>query len=190
MTVPIDLIVGQLLYLFAPLFFAAACSGLVLRFDLLKPLKTPLDLGATFRGRRLFGDNKTWRGLLVVAGGSAIGGVLQAALFSDPGAWSIRDGHPVLVGALIGVGAVAGELPNSFLKRRLDIAPGRSAGGPAGVLFYLLDQVDLLVLTWPLIFPFVRASWLHVAVSFALAVVLHQLVSTIGYAIGARKSAR
>ena len=26
----------------------------------------PIDLGLTIRGRRLFGDNKTWRGLMVM----------------------------------------------------------------------------------------------------------------------------
>jgi hypothetical protein len=38
----------------------------------------------------------------------------------------VRASSPLIVGALIGLGTVGGELPNSFLKRRLDIARGRA----------------------------------------------------------------
>jgi hypothetical protein len=52
---------------------------------------------------------------------------------------------PLVCGAILGGGYVAGELPNSFVKRRLEIAPGAAAPGKLRALFWILDQLDSLV---------------------------------------------
>ena len=49
-----------------------------------------------------------------------------------------------MVGALCGAAYVLAELPNSFVKRRLGIAPGTSAPR-ARAAQYLVDQVDSVV---------------------------------------------
>jgi hypothetical protein len=49
------------LWVIAPVLGAYVAHAPVLRFDLLRPLDRPLDAGATVRGRRVFGDNKTWQ---------------------------------------------------------------------------------------------------------------------------------
>ena len=43
---------------------------------------------------------------------------------------------------LLGLGYSLFELPNSFLKRRLDITPGKSVSGFWKVFFIFLDQAD------------------------------------------------
>ena len=45
-----------------PVLGAPLAHAPVLRGDLMSGLARPIDLGLTVRGRRLFGDNKTWRG--------------------------------------------------------------------------------------------------------------------------------
>ena len=62
--------------------------------------------------------------------------------------------------------------------------------GPLGVLFYFWDQLDLLTTTWPLLLFWIRPSFLLVAASIALVLVLHPLVALVGYLVGARRSAR
>jgi hypothetical protein len=47
------------LWLFLAVLGAPLLHAPVLTWDLLRPLKRPLDGGATFRGRRVLGDNKT-----------------------------------------------------------------------------------------------------------------------------------
>lgn len=90
----------------------------------------PLDAGATLRdGRRLFGDHKTWRGVLA-------SGLLCALL-------SPALGHPAWLGGAFAALAMSADLASSFLKRRLKLVPGREVPG--------LDQlpealVPLLVL--------------------------------------------
>ena len=48
----------------------------------------------------------------------------------------------LLIGVLLGLGYSLFELPNSFLKRRLDITPGKSISGFWKVFFIFLDQAD------------------------------------------------
>jgi len=94
----------------------------------------PLDGGLTFRGRRLFGDNKTLRGLIVMvpAGAAALpisAFVLSRILPSPTGLWPLTMGGYAAMGAWCALGFMLGELPNSFLKRQLGIAPGTASTG-------------------------------------------------------------
>lgn len=185
---------GQALYLFCPLLVASALSGVVLKLDLFPVLKAPIDAGRIFRGRRLFGSSKTWRGFAVAIVGSVATVTFQKhVLKGNPGWLALLDYascNELALGTVMGGGAMLGELPNSFAKRRLGVAPGATAHGPLAVLFYVWDQVDLLVTAWPSLLPWVHPRPLVVLMSFVLALALHPLVSLIGYMIGARRSIR
>jgi CDP-2,3-bis-(O-geranylgeranyl)-sn-glycerol synthase len=185
---------AQALYLFAPLVFSAALSGIVLRYDLASSLASPIDGGRYLAGRRVLGDGKTWRGVVVAVVGSVVATSVQKLL---PLEWTSTLAvvdytaiDPGAFGAAMGAGAMLGELPNSFAKRRLGIARGRTARGLLGFLFYVLDQVDLLVGAWPMILPWVRPSFVLVAASIVVTLAVHPLVALIGYLMGARRSPR
>lgn len=185
---------AQALYLFAPLIVAAALAGLVLRFDWLPGSSRPLDGRAMFREHRVFGDGKTWRGVLVAIGGSSVSVALQRALHEYiPQAIQVVDYtsiHPLGFGASLGVGAILGELPNSFVKRQLGIPRGETTRGFLGVVFYVWDQVDTLIGAWPLLYLWFAPSLPLVIMSFAFALGLHPLIAWLGYLMGARRSAR
>jgi hypothetical protein len=83
-----------------------------------------------------------------------------------------------------------GELPNSFVKRRLDVAPGETATGWRAALFYVWDQVDLLTGAWPALALWVRPDAVVLATSFVVAMALHPSVALIGYLMGARRRPR
>jgi CDP-archaeol synthase len=178
------------LWVFVPVLGAAALHAPVLTFDLFRSLKRPLDLGATFRGRRLFGDNKTWRGALFMTAGV----VVAAALLSLwPWYWDklpdgIQDAGPWLYGLLLGVSVVVGELPNSFLKRQLDIQPGTQRRGPLGIAISIFDQADFVLVAWVLLLPLWTMSVGQAVVVFAVVAAVHMVINVIGYGIGARSS--
>ena len=185
---------AQALWLFLPLLFAAAIGGVVLRRDLLRWARRPIDGGATWRGRRLFGDHKTWRGVVVaVTCGSAFAAFQEHVVGDAVGALAVVDWRTVpspVFGALMGLGAMLGELPNSFVKRRLDIAPGRTTTGPWSIVFYVWDQIDLLFGAWPLIGWWVHPSARLVAASLVLGMLGHPTLSLLGWLVGARRTAR
>ena len=177
-------------WMFLPVIGAFLVHAPVLRFDLLPWLRRPIDAGATFRGRRLLGANKTWRGALAM-----MGGVLAAALVMARGPWfwsrlpaEIRLAGALPYGLLLGLGTVLAELPNSFLKRQLDIAPGGRRRSVAGTILSIYDQGDFVLGVWIALAPIWVMTPLQAAVAFVCVATIHLAVSAIGYAIGARRT--
>ena len=79
-----------------------------------------------------------------------------------------------------------GELPNSFLKRRLGIPPGKQRASPAGVAISVFDQADWVALAWLLLRPVCKLSAREAVQVFALVAAVHVPINLVGYAVGAR----
>ena len=113
------------------------------------PLKMPLDGGRTFHGKRIFGDNKTVRGLVVLIPATGLSFLGIALLrqhlpgWFSLGIWDVPPLTYALSGLLAGLGFMAGELPNSFIKRQCGIPPGSSPRRPAWrILAQITDRID------------------------------------------------
>ena len=147
----------------------------------------PLDGAATWRGRRIFGANKTWRGLMVMPLAAALGFWLGAQLrdflpaWLAAGIWVRPASQLALAGLLCGLAFMLAELPNSLLKRQLGIVPGQAARSPLLRAWCLLvDRVDstlgaLIALSLMLPLPAMAWFWvplfgisLHWAFSYAM----------------------
>lgn len=106
----------------------------------------PLDAGLTIRGRRLFGGNKTVRGVIVmIPAAAAAFGALAAILGQERSAllWPLSVAQYTALGAWAGFGFMLGELPNSFAKRQIGISPGLAAASRAGTAVqFVIDRVD------------------------------------------------
>lgn len=147
-----------------------------------------------FRGKRVFGDNKTWRGLILNLTLCTVGALIQARLQKNgciPAWLSLVDysRYGLSLGILIGLGITLGELPNSFLKRQMDIPPGEKGKGMWGVFFSLFDQIDLTIGMWILSFSLIKPTLLLVLWSLLLTTIIHMAVSFVGYMLGMRESA-
>lgn len=183
-------------YLIAPLLVGAVLSGLAIRYDLVPALRRPIDGGRTWRERRLFGPNKTWRGVVTVCVGNAIGVGLQTTVLHDVPALravELFDYGAVngwLLGLLIGFLTALAELPNSFMKRQSGIAAGGPGSGASGAFYYVLDQVDVLFGLWLAYALVMRVTPERVLLSFLILFFGHQLVTVIGYGLGMRKTIR
>jgi hypothetical protein len=183
----------QLLFFGSPLLLAALAHGFCIRYDWFSSLKKPMDFGLSLRGKRVFGDNKTWRGLLVhvifcVLGATAQGWLQKQGVIPPGLAFFDYARHGPVVGFFLGMGMTIGELPNSFLKRQLDIPPGHRRRGAGGLFFFFLDQVDLVLGIWLFFFFVVKPPALLVIWSLALTVALHLAVSSVGYVLKMRKT--
>jgi CDP-2,3-bis-(O-geranylgeranyl)-sn-glycerol synthase len=130
----------QALYFFLPGYLANMAP--VIARGHLEVLAAPIDGGRSWRGRRILGDHKTWRGILAGVVTGALVFVVQRWVYQSGFARGLAlldygSADPVLPGALLGLGAGVGDAVKSFFKRRVDIAPGASWLG--------FDQLDFFV---------------------------------------------
>jgi CDP-diglyceride synthetase len=155
-----------------------------------RSLSIPLDGGLRVRGRRVFGDNKTVRGFVVMIPAAAVAFwalsvvLAVAAPRVASGLWAISPREYAVLGAWAGLGFMLGELPNSFIKRQLDVAPGQAPRGrTAAVLSFVVDRLDSIVgalLAVTLAVPTPWMTWLFVImigppIHFAFSVLLYRL---------------
>jgi hypothetical protein len=150
----------------------------------------PLDAGRTIGGRRIFGDNKTVRGFVVMVPASAAAFFLLAALLGRPGLeqsglWPLGTIQYAAVGAWAGFGFMAGELPNSFVKRRLGIADGRApARGARLAVQFLADRLDSglgMLAAMTAMVPVPRLTWIVVLLAGLL---IHWSFSVLMFRLG------
>lgn len=76
-------------------------------------LTTPIDHGKTLFGKRIFGDHKTWRGILI---GTLVGGLV---------AWSQQ--RLFLEGVILTLGNFIGDLFGAFIKRQMGLQSGSAS---------------------------------------------------------------
>ena len=174
----------SLLWLAVPIVAAGLVHLVVLKLDLLPGLRRlPIDGGRSFRGRRLFGDNKTWRGAVVTIATTTLAAWALAELsgccWQLPTLAPFAESHPLAWGLLLGAGYIVGELPNSFAKRQLGIAPGASGQGGAGRAFWVVDQLDSLAGMLLFIAPVWRPSLALLALIVAIMLVAHPVSAWI-----------
>lgn len=174
--------------LFAIWFFLPAGAGnaapIVLKvIPGLSRWKAPLDGGRLWRGKRLFGENKTWRGLI---GGTIIGVLtimLQAALVSEY-SWAQQISNNVdytawyvpILGGLLAAGALLGDAVESMFKRQ--------RGVPAGHSWFPYDQIDYIVGALLLSLFVVRLPFFYYVLMLIVWFVMHLIFTFIGYRMG------
>ena len=159
-------------FLIATLTLAGVLQTAWLAMPVSQRFAVPLDGGLTFRGRRLLGANKMLRGFLMMVPATGASFALVATLLSASpvglsGLWRLSPRAYALMGLWTGFGFMAGELPNSFLKRQFDIAPGATAPGRLARCFFLivdrLDSIAGMLLALALLVPVPLLVWMYLA---------------------------
>lgn len=138
-----------------------------------------MDFGRTYRGRRVFGSHKTWRGIVVgiliaifiVWLQQQIANSYQLAFLE--GRNDYLSGSAAILGFLFGFGALMGDALKSFAKRQLNINPGKP--------WFPFDQLDYIVggcLATSIVTRLMPVEYLSILVVWF---VVHLVFSYIGY---------
>lgn len=188
--------VAAALFLVIAMSVAGGVHVLWLRSAAARRLTQPVDAGLTLRGRRIFGDNKMLRGFVAMPiAGAAIFALLGVCRASAPawlasGMWPMSATQYAVLGFTCGLAFMAAELPNSFLKRQLDVAPGMPPAHPVlRVLFLVVDRFDSVLgvlIAASLLVPMPAATWLWVLV---LGPGVHAVFSAILHRVGIKARA-
>jgi CDP-2,3-bis-(O-geranylgeranyl)-sn-glycerol synthase len=153
------------------------------RIDKANRFNHSLDHGRNFRGKRVFGDNKTYRGLLSGLVAAAGVGVIQ--LYSADNFSFFSDLHPledihsggfILLALSLGLGALTGDAIESFVKRQLNLLPGES--------WFPFDQFDYIFGATLLTLPFGLLNFFEYCAVFLVGFCLHVTSTMIGFRLG------
>lgn len=171
----------QLIYFLIPGAFANMMPVFVKRLHF---LNYPVDLGVKLFGERLFGANKTFRGLFFGIVLAIILVFLQQVLynyelFKNLSLIDYSGINFLLFGFLTGFGVLFGDLIGSFLKRRLHVSAGKS--------LLIVDQINgglgLAIFIVPFYFKsLIFAIWLILAWTIG-----HFILKYLGHLFGMYK---
>lgn len=132
------------LWFFLPAGLANVAPILANKVPYLNQFSIPMDFGKEFRGKRILGDHKTWRGIFSGMVLGALFGVLQIIIvrnfdlyFLSAVNFDYDSSKTILLGLLLGLGALLGDATKSFFKRQLNIKSGDS--------WFPFDQIDYIV---------------------------------------------
>lgn len=169
----------EAIWIFLPAGIANMVPVFCARLPILNRWNAPIDGGKTYKGVRMLGQNKTWRGLLCGTVTAAVFALLQYRVITPT---DDSTAYILTLGALLGFGALLGDAVASFAKRQRGIQPGQAwipfdqtdyiFGGIIIALPLLLHQINLI-------------SIFIIVVTYSL---LHVIVSYFGYLIGLKKT--
>lgn len=159
---------------FLPAGLANAAPVLANKIPIWNRWDTPLDFGKSFHGQRIFGKNKTWRGLVsgVILAGlvAAVEAPLVFRVLNEDRLWFTG------AGMLMGFGALAGDSVESFFKRQLGVKAGDS--------WFPFDQLDFIIGGLLVVAPFIEWYPPLILNVFIIYFGLHLIVSYIAYRLG------
>lgn len=152
----------DILWLYIPALIANGIPVVVAKTPLIHSWNKPIS-------ESIFGKNKTWRGLLF---GTSIA-ILVSVLFISEFDTTTKK---IVWGGLLGTGALGGDLIESFIKRKMGLAPGKALPFFDGVDY----MVGAILLGLFLHIP----DWKSVIFLLLIGPLLSLLANVIAYFLG------
>ncbi len=142
----------------------------------------PLDACRTFfDGKPVLGSHKTLRGFLSGLLVGTLVGYIQTLLFQNViFRYDARFRYDITLGFALSLGALVGDLVESFIKRRLSIPPGSS--------LLVADQLDFVVGALLFSVPFSSPTPFIMLVIILITLPLHLLTNVLAGHFLKRKS--
>ena len=181
-----------------PTIIAGVLNMVWCKSSILKKLNTPVDFKKNFiDGKRIFGENKTFKGIL----GYVIFNIISAVLWGflcrilnieNYNFFFINYTNTffynVLIGTLLGLAYSLFELPNSFIKRRIGIAPGKTTSGLKKIFFIFLDQADSIFGCCLVVCVFFNLSLKFYFLYVIVGAITHIVINRLLYLFKLRKN--
>jgi len=187
---------GSAVFLVVAMSAAGVAHVLWLKSASARRFSQPVDMGRTFRARRVFGTNKMLRGFVVMPPAAALTFAMSGSArehlpsWLGQGVWPLQPAQFALLGFACGLAFMLAELPNSFVKRQLDIVPGQPpSSAPLRILFFVIDRCDSVLgvlIVASLLVPVQALTWVWVLV---LGPCLHALFSILLHRLGVKARA-
>lgn len=163
-----ELIISSFYFIF-PAYVANMAPVIAAKWHL--PLATPVNV-------KLFGDHKTWRGVISAYLGALIALGIQWLLQKQDifMFYNLLDYEKInlfLYAFLFGIGAITGDIVKSYFKRRLERGPGSS--------WFPFDQLDFIAGALIFLLPFYILPWSNIITLLLITPALHFLANLTAY---------
>ncbi|MEM2969903.1 MAG: CDP-2,3-bis-(O-geranylgeranyl)-sn-glycerol synthase [Candidatus Bathyarchaeia archaeon] len=137
----------------------------------------PIDGGRKFRdGKPIFGSHKTVRGFISgIIIGTFVGWIQET--------YGLSVGLPqgsMILGFIMSLGALIGDLFGSFIKRRMNLEPGAHLP--------LSDQLDFVLAALLFSLPVQPPSLMYALIIIVLTAPIHYLVNIMAYLLKIKKT--
>jgi CDP-2,3-bis-(O-geranylgeranyl)-sn-glycerol synthase len=143
----------------------------------------PMDFGKKFfDGKPFLGAHKTFRGFLAGIIVGTLVGLVQTLLYEQVlFEYGSQFQYSILLGFMLSLGALTGDLGESFIKRRLNRSPGSS--------LQFADQLDFILGAFLFSIPLSPPSLLSALIILLVTIPIH-LLTNIGAALLNMKNKR
>ena len=153
---------------FLPLVLGNVLHMIVVKCNWFKSIAFPIS-------RKMFGDTKTYRGVILLPVLTGLFALLRSYYF---GPFEISIVYDAFVGFGLGLAYILAELPNSYIKRRLGIANGAQSKKYKYVQ-YFTDKADSLIGVLAFYFLATMISFETILVLFCIGLVIHVSISQL-----------
>lgn len=172
----------KVILLAIPLVVGGIVHMAVVKSNALSYLKKPIH-------KRLFGENKTWRGFVVMPLATYPGVVIAQKIesYSDLTTPLLMSHSAILLSLVLGICYCLAELPNSYVKRRLGIKEGLTSERHKW-FFIIMDQADSVIGCMLGYLVFISLPLKIILPAMLFGVVIHLLINNVLYFLGLRKN--
>ena len=177
--------------------FAGIINSIFCKSNILGFLKVPMDFNKNLPdNKRIFGDNKTWKGFF----GYIFFNIIFSWIFGL--IWKITNleylnffyiNYPntfiynLLIGFFLGLFYSFFELPNSLIKRGLDVEPGKT-NNKYKLFFIILDQADSVFGVALVVWMFYPIGIKIYLLFIVVGTIIHLLINMLLYFLHLRKN--
>ena len=180
-----------------PVIISGILNMLFTKTTIYKKYNFPIDGNKTLKdGKRIFGANKTWIGVISMVFFCTLTQVLCGFICKGLNIeylnyfYNIKPNmleNNILIGLLLGFAYMICELPNSFIKRRIGIAPGKSGEKLFKILFLIIDQMDSMIGVMLILYMFSDINVIQYFIFVIIGAFTHIFVNYILYILKVRK---
>ena len=171
------------IWFFLPAAVANSTAVVAAKLPLLKEMNYPMDFHRKFRGERILGSHKTIRGLISGIVTACLVVYLQKNVFveisNNFAEMNYENINTLLLGVLMGTGALLGDAVKSFFKRRRDIKPGG--------MWFPFDQIDYIFGSSIFTYLYIQLDWHYYLIYFIVGLAAHLVTNLTAYLLGIKE---
>jgi CDP-2,3-bis-(O-geranylgeranyl)-sn-glycerol synthase len=173
------MIILEALFFILPTYASNSLSVVSMVIPVLKNFSTPIDFGKSYKGKRILGDGKTFRGFIFGTFCGCLVAVLQYFIAKNVEFKYLTEYNDasfsffMTTGFLLSFGSVLGDSVKSLIKRRIGIKRGRP-----WIPFDQLDFITMGILLSSIVY---LPGWKIVLILFIITPAAHFLSNVTAY---------